>query len=924
MKKYIFIFGIPLLFVSAFLIKTNVTSAYCIASLPYDTETGLLCPPDSKLTNDTAADVPQTRFKVTSPFVNQEWQYGTSHSVTWQDNTYSTLKTYDIIFNPAQIYCENFCRGDYRPSYTVAEGVTGSTYSWSVSNVYNGYYTVQVCQRGTQGYNICGVSAGYVQVTGGPDYPAASDEQNTVPNFPPDAPPTPPGSTPPPPPPAATSGGHCSYNQIYVTDSEDGAVVPDPNGGPAKNGVQGIIVGDKAKTVAPGASTTFFASLAAINGFFGQVNITATGLPYGAVPTFGSSPLVPGTQPQTIALVICTEKYVPTGSFPFQIHAGGVNIGYATLVVSSGGTVVGGGTSVSSITPVVQKKIKLLPDFLDSSTNGVIGENLSSGSAEHLTITPSGAGEKPLGIAVDAVYSREFKDASGGTCEDTDSACRYPAGPVQRLGNITGPRFFRLDDPLNPVIDSSKSWNLDTASNGIDYAGDYGPYLHLSTGPFFSSDGAYSTAVNNTRLTFLGTGTSHALLRSTDIGGTSGFNEVRGIVQSGPLSYLVHDNSVKNITDYVTSSGKVVLPSQPSKTPVLASDGKSVILGEHVAQLDSNSTLRVFSLSQSSALSQKNITGLNISIEAKVNGYVAPSGKKYVFITNVYSTNKTALYVYEINSSGATITPIVEGLGSDAGIAEHAVGITVGGQDMLLTFNTISDSDPQNVRVHAYLISDLKNSTLRDVWRGTERLYPQKSVVSFATSAASYVYMIGTPGGYGDYQGKRAYVWKFDNNSINGTASGTGTVGAPGGDAPVSGGTANCSISPGTFGCFEITPSLVKNGGAFTIKLKTAGQYVPTSAPLKLFISTAVGNGAYTDFKNFGDWYTVGDFITGRNYQLNCSAYSSYTPGQLVNLATLNPGGTYLHQKLYATYFSGSPSEATSSTAMHIKDCTTP
>jgi hypothetical protein len=861
-------------------------------------------------------------FSVLAPNGGQVLNYNGSQVISWSDTlpATSTIKTYDIILDPYHTPCDGYvCPGyQYKAPSILAQGVTGNSFTWGVGNklsggiIYNGLYKVQVCQTNS---GVCDSSDSHFQIVGGTDDPGVDNIllNYTSGGFSPgaDSPPTPP----PPPPPPAPTGSVCNYNPDSIVDDDQFATNPDTN----LPGVSGQLGRVRTQTVYPGSSVTFTMSVSP-KGYDGEIKMTATGLPYGAVPTFSPATFF-ANQSQTVTLTVCTERYTPYGTFPFQIHAGGINLGTGTLVVLRNTT-----TSASGgIAPVEQKKIKLLPDFLASSTSDVISENLTSGSAQHLTITPSGAGEKPLGIVVDAMFGLDFRDASGGTCDDADSACRYPAGPIQRAGNITGPRFFKLDDPLNPVLDSSKSWNLQTDPNSSDYRGDYGSYLHFTEGPFFSADGSYSVGANNTHDTFLAKGTNHALLDSA--------NNNTGLVEFGPLTYLLRNTKLLNITDYTTqritnlTGQKVVLPTQPSKTPTLDSKGYSVVLDDLVAQLgvSSTPTLRIYSPGQATALASKTVNAGSVSLSSlgsnvKMDGFISPSGKKYVFITASSGGNST-LFAYEISSSGTTITPITEGLSLGTGRIDQKVGITVGGQEALLVFNTIdSSNDPQNTQPRAYLISDLKSNSARDVFTGTPRIYPQNAVVSFATADASYVYLVGRVGGYGDWQGRRAYVWKFGSGGSSFT---------PPGDAPGSGssggslGTANCAISPGTFGCFEISPSTAKNGEQFSIKLKRANLNEPSNTPLKLFISTSVNNGAYSDYKSFGDWLTLGDFVNGRNYQMNCSAYSSYTPGQMVNLNTLNPGGTILRQKLYATYFSGSPSEASSTVAEHVKDCRT-
>lgn len=133
---------------------------------------------------------------VTSPNGGETWQKGTTQTIKWQDNTprpmiacqpYDTNpscapRTYDIrlssfFYEPpctVGIPCNRTAMIPREP-YTIAEGVYGSSYGWSVGKIMitygtgdlalpDGSYTVQVCQSGT---SICDSSDSYFKITSG-------------------------------------------------------------------------------------------------------------------------------------------------------------------------------------------------------------------------------------------------------------------------------------------------------------------------------------------------------------------------------------------------------------------------------------------------------------------------------------------------------------------------------------------------------------------------------------------------------------------------------------------------------------------------------------------------------------------------------------------------------------------------------------
>lgn len=126
------------------------------------------------------------------------------------------------------------------------------------------------------------------------------------------------------------------------------------------------------------------------------------------------------------------------------------------------------------------------------------------------------------------------------------------------------------------------------------------------------------------------------------------------------------------------------------------------------------------------------------------------------------------------------------------------------------------------------------------------------------------------------------------------------------------GGNSTSTATSSVTGDLVFSPSNIKDKDSFSIKLQNVNSsIVPDSSVVKLFIDSGEGNG----FENFGDWLTVGALKAGVNRTLNCKAYTSYKPGQ-----TLDVSGKTLNQRVYVSY-SGTTSSST--VASHVKDCST-
>ena len=108
---------------------------------------------------------------VVSPNGGEAWQKETTQTIKWDDQRpyppcpgaerglvcVRAGRTYDIVIPLGPSVCrDNICTTDYR-TYTIAKGVSGSSYNWSVGKLADPYdnlapdgsYTMQVCQSGT-------------------------------------------------------------------------------------------------------------------------------------------------------------------------------------------------------------------------------------------------------------------------------------------------------------------------------------------------------------------------------------------------------------------------------------------------------------------------------------------------------------------------------------------------------------------------------------------------------------------------------------------------------------------------------------------------------------------------------------------------------------------------------------------------------
>jgi hypothetical protein len=117
------------------------------------------------------------------------------------------------------------------------------------------------------------------------------------------------------------------------------------------------------QTVTAGNSTSYTATVAALNGFSGNVTLTATGLPTGATATFSPNPLTPGTS----TVGISTTSSTPSG-------------GYTITLTGTSGSLVHSTTFMLNVSSI--------PDFSVSVTPPSQSVTVGSAATYTATVTP--------------------------------------------------------------------------------------------------------------------------------------------------------------------------------------------------------------------------------------------------------------------------------------------------------------------------------------------------------------------------------------------------------------------------------------------------------------------------------------------------------------------------------------------------------
>jgi hypothetical protein len=131
----------------------------------------------------------QPSIRVISPNSGEIWLKGTTQTIMWQDNTYfspysctvdscSSVRSYNINLVPYEPPCLGSCPAPDRLPYTIANNISGSSYSWLVGKVRNvgiyalppneevpdGKYAIQVCP--SDGKISCDGSYSYFNIVG--------------------------------------------------------------------------------------------------------------------------------------------------------------------------------------------------------------------------------------------------------------------------------------------------------------------------------------------------------------------------------------------------------------------------------------------------------------------------------------------------------------------------------------------------------------------------------------------------------------------------------------------------------------------------------------------------------------------------------------------------------------------------------------
>ena len=455
----------------------------------------------------------------------------------------------------------------------------------------------------------------------------------------------------------------------------------------------------------------------------------------------------------------------------------GSNSRAAAIIQMSGGSsrVEGGGTMIS----VNYKPLKLLPDII---IGGITFPN--AGSANILQVTNSG--NNPV-LITDATFNDSYQNPSGGHCDASDKTCTATSSAK---GNISGPRYFSLANPLNPIVDMSKAWSINTTDDAF---GDFGPALNTDQGIAWSADGQYSALKNSQRnLFFYHSGTYKFISKGGSI-----FNDFAGIVQSGGNNLYIGHSKILNMTDFESQGPKPLPPNAPQQ--IISVDGsiadRSIILGDMFAHLSfgalggkiggsGSPNLKLYSPTQSSPVIDYNLPASITSVsDGATTGFVAPDGSKYVIIGAL-----SKIFIYQADSSGAKFLPIAENISlpgvsiTGSAIATSVIGVIINGERAIMTFNTSSAVIPK-----IFLFSDLTKGVVKNVAQTTTpSLGRVNSATAYYQGNNTYVYTSSVAsGGAHDIS-----VWSFTNAPADGGGC----------DSKGGGGGSQSRISPGDSG----------------------------------------------------------------------------------------------------------------------------
>jgi uncharacterized membrane protein len=182
------------------------------------------------------------------------------------------------------------------------------------------------------------------------------------------------------------------------SDSEVVTLVVNP---PAPTG--GFTLGalPSSRSITPGQSTTFDATVTAQSGYTGSGTFTVTGLPAGAGGSFSPAGYSNGSGQST--LTVTTDVSTPAGTYPLTITATDTN---NTPVQS---------TSVSlTVTSAAQ------PDFTLAATPGTVVLKRGKSDTYNVTVTPSGGFNETVSLSVagmpspaSASFSPSFLNGGG-------------------------------------------------------------------------------------------------------------------------------------------------------------------------------------------------------------------------------------------------------------------------------------------------------------------------------------------------------------------------------------------------------------------------------------------------------------------------------------------------------------------------------
>ena len=231
------------------------------------------------------------------------------------------------------------------------------------------------------------------------------------------------------------------------------------------------------RSVSPGGSTSYTATVAPGTGFTGTVTFSVSGLPSGATATF--NPTTVNTSGSTTMNVV-TSSSTPTGSYPLTItgNSGGLtHTAPVTLVVATSSD-TSPPTAPSNLTPTVVGSSQINLSWTASTDNvGVTGYRVErcqgAGCSSFAQVgTPAGNSYNDTGLLANTNYSYRVRatDAAGNLSSYSNTAsATTAAGGSSAISHVQ--QTLNSDPTGNTHTSLSATFGLNTTSGNAIIVG---------------------------------------------------------------------------------------------------------------------------------------------------------------------------------------------------------------------------------------------------------------------------------------------------------------------------------------------------------------------------------------------------------------------------------------------------------------------